>query len=70
MNAYVSTGWFGIPGNKGRGSTKVHLVAMDGKPVCGAGLSPKQEYQWCADGVRFDFIECKRCKGIAKKGSV
>jgi len=64
--AGTSTGWFGIPGANGRGSTKVHLV-RGGRPACGARLSPRQEYQWCAGGVEYAYLECERCKAIARR---
>ena len=60
----TETGWFGIPGPENeRFSTKVHLVRY-GKPLCGAKLSPRQEFQFCADGICFRMIECKHCKAI------
>ena len=62
------TGWFGIPGARGRGSTKVHL-AYDGKPCCGTRLSSKQRFQWCSYGVWFDVIECEHCRAIAQKAN-
>jgi hypothetical protein len=62
----VGTGWFGIPGARGRGSTKVHLVdKLTDKPVCGARLSPKQVYQWCASYVDVSMVECKACRELA-----
>jgi hypothetical protein len=65
-NLPISTGYWGIPGSKvQRDSTKVHLV-KGGKPVCGAKLRPNQRYQWCAYGILWEYIECKRCKRIAE----
>ena len=62
-----STGWFGIPGGNGRGSTKVHCVDDQSKPVCGARLSPKQRFQFCSAGVYISIVECDKCKAIARK---
>ena len=64
--AGASTGWFGIPGANGRGSTRVHIVVR-GKPACGARLGPNQVFQWCSAGIRFEMLECKRCRGIARR---
>ena len=60
----ISTGWYGIPGAKGRGSTKVHVV-IEGKPACGCRVGSKQEYQPCARGAIVSMVECLRCKQIA-----
>jgi hypothetical protein len=56
----ISTGWFGIPGAKGRGSTKVHVVIC-GKPACGTKVGEYQEYQKCVNGADSRIVECKRC---------
>jgi hypothetical protein len=58
------TGWFCIPG--GRTGGQVHVVSY-GKPICGQRLHKKAEFQWCAHGIKLDYIECARCKGRAKK---
>jgi hypothetical protein len=62
----METGYFGIPGNNGSRSTKVHLVEND-KPVCGATLSKQQVYQWCAPYIQTDYLECGHCIKIARK---
>jgi len=40
--------------------TKTHIV-FDGKPICGASIGKKLKFQWCANGVRRDYVECKNC---------
>ena len=65
MRSCVSTGWFGIPGGPEYASTKVHIV-VDGKPACGARLSPAQRYQWCSHGIHLGYVECRRCTGMAQ----
>lgn len=61
------TGWFGIPGANGRWSTKVHLVDAAQKPVCGARLNSKQQFQWCSVGIHESYVECEKCKVFAVK---
>ena len=60
------TGWFGIPGAKSKWSTKVHIVeAHNRRPICGRRLSKRQKFQWCADGIVFDWVECSKCRESA-----
>ncbi len=54
----TETGYFGVPGKETR--SKVHIVEQD-KPACGVRIGPKAEYQWCANGVNFAYLDCKRC---------
>lgn len=66
-----STGWFGIPGANGRWSTKVHvIVRQDRRPVCGARLSPRQEFQWCAAGIHREYLECQRCRRVVDEAGL
>lgn len=62
----ILVGYFDVPG-KTRG--KVHLcegVYMTAKPLCGARLSTKAIFQWCATWPHgLNYIECEHCK---KKG--
>lgn len=59
-----STGWWGRPGDMtGNCATKTHVVE-DGKPICGSRIANDREFQWCSHGIRWDYIECERCKGI------
>ena len=60
----MSTGYFGIPGSA-TGFTKVHIVE-GGRPICGARVSPESEYQWCAPGIKLDYLECGNCKRVLK----
>lgn len=55
-----SVGWFGIPGGPESRSTKTHIV-IHGKPVCGSVLSDEMEFQWCADSIYIDYVECHKC---------
>jgi hypothetical protein len=59
------TGFVGRPGSLR--ATKVHLFRQDGRAVCGYRPSPTWEFQWCAHGIRYDYLECPRCKAIAKR---
>lgn len=54
-------GFFGVPGSVATGKT--HIVDNDGKrPVCGARFPRAAEYQFCANFIRLDGVECKRCR--------
>jgi hypothetical protein len=61
------TGWFGIPGANGKWSTNVHVVDYNHRPICGQRLSKRQIFQWCSAGVVLEWIECRRCKAVARK---
>lgn len=63
-----STGWFGIPDGKSRG-TQVHVVEGGG-PICGVYISERAEYQWCTHGVKWDWIECDRCRDVIAKEQI
>jgi hypothetical protein len=54
----TSTGFFGIPGHDITG--QVHVLE-NGKPICGTVPHPKARFQWCANGVRSEYLTCKRC---------
>lgn len=56
----LATGWFGIPGGPEHRSTKVHVV-RDGTPVCGARVGPEMQFQWCAPGTYWPYVDCTRC---------
>lgn len=59
-----STGWYGIAGGASSDSSKVHALA-NGRPLCGWKPRPAMEYQWCAGGICFPYLECDRCKAKA-----
>lgn len=65
MSPNTSTGWFGIPGKER--STNVHIYLGDGKCLCGYTPHKSYEYQWCANGIQEDYLECKKCKDKIKK---
>lgn len=58
----MTTGWFGVPG-AGEGS-KVHVLNGE---VCLCGWRPDagMQFQFCASGIRFPYIECAGCKAKA-----
>ena len=64
----VYTGWFGIPGGPESASTLVHTVS-NGQPTCGTRVGARQQFQWCAYGIHYEFLECGRCKVIARKAA-
>ncbi len=60
----MMTGFFAIPGSlRESDCTKVHLVS-EKKPVCGSHLRIGMEFQWCAEGMHWGYLECERCKKI------
>ncbi len=58
QNGGYDTGFYGIPGRVG-GS--VH-IRHNRKPICGYRPSPRAEWQWCAWGVKPEYVECPRCR--------
>lgn len=59
----LQTGYFGVPGHTGG---TVHLVAPDNHPVCHTPISTEAEFQWCSRDIHLDYIECDRCREIAR----
>ena len=58
-----STGWYGSPYRKGNGTVHVK-VKGERLPVCGARIGEDMSFQWCAHGIREEWIECGSCKRI------
>ena len=58
----MNTGYYGISGKSTR--SKVHLD-INGHPACGAKIHKDAEFQWCASGIKLDYLECKHCLKIA-----
>ena len=52
------TGYYGIPGRCGK---SVHVVFRGG-PLCGTRIDKRAEFQWCADGIQPEYLECARCR--------
>ena len=46
--------------------TQVHIY-KDGKPLCNYRPHDTMKFQWCADGVRDDYIECDKCRKCLPK---
>lgn len=57
------TGYYGIPGTLVH--SKVH-VTYDGKPMCGWRPRKQHQFQWCANRIWLEVIECLKCKAIAR----
>ena len=57
------TGWFGRASKKGQKGchTKVHYT-RDGKPVCGHKPHKTMQFQFCAHGFQYTWVECKGCR--------
>lgn len=58
----VWTGYYGRPGDRERGRVHIHIKGSG--PACGVRLHPDSQFQWCAQGVRLDYVECERCKAV------
>lgn len=61
----VATGYFGVPGSS-KGNFTVHAVGDDG-PLCGWRPRKSMEFQWCAHGIVWGFLECEGCKKAARR---
>ena len=46
--------------------TQVHLVDEYTKPICGSKIGNKS-FQFNAMGIEYGYIECSKCKKLAKK---
>jgi hypothetical protein len=63
-----TTGYWAYVNDDGTGerATKTH-VAEDSnpiKPICGSRIHKRMKYQWCAQGVYEDYVECRKCLEI------
>jgi hypothetical protein len=65
----LATGYFGIPGSS-RGNFTVHAVGPmpRRRPLCGWRPSKEHKFQWCAHGIKTEYLECGHCKRIARSG--
>ena len=54
----MRTGFWGVPGKIGG---KVH-IEHHGRPLCGSFMDPSAEFQFCANSVRLDLVECGHCR--------
>jgi hypothetical protein len=62
-HAVFSTGWYGAPGLRRGGIVHVK-VKGERRPVCGVRMGDDMRFQWCAHGVREEWVECRSCKRI------
>jgi len=60
------TGYFGIPGSR-KGSFVVHVINAQRIPLCGWHPRKGMEFQWCANEIIYEYIECRGCKKSAAK---
>lgn len=61
----LKTGWFGIPMKPGKTTNKytmTHIVSSANLPICGYKPNSKMQFQWCANGIRTEYVECTKCK--------
>lgn len=63
----MATGYFGVPGSQRvKDQTKVHFVDGDDRPLCGARVRRGMEFQWCAGGFSWEYVECVNCQRAAQ----
>jgi len=69
MEYVNATGYFGRPSEHGQKAmcTKVHYVKQDGTVACGYTPHPSMKFQWCANAIHWDYIECAGCKAWIRK---
>lgn len=60
----IATGYYGVHGSR-RERFTVHVV-QDGRPLCGWRPGPKQQFQWCAWGVQWSYLECHSCRRLVR----
>lgn len=41
--------------------TQVHIVKSNGLCLCGYRPHKTMQFQWCANGVVLNYVECNRC---------
>lgn len=59
----MMTGYFG---NEKRPfvRSKVHVVAVGGKPICGVRIGKDSRFHWCSGGINVSYVECNRCLAV------
>ena len=59
-----ATGYFGrAGGSDGKAvATKVHYIKPNGKVACGYKPHKTFQFQFCAHGINYPYIECKGCR--------
>jgi hypothetical protein len=62
----IATGYFGVPGSR-KGNFTVHAVSgYPRRTLCGTRMPAAAEFQWCCHGINYQFLECEKCKKIAR----
>lgn len=60
-----NTGYFARPqkhGHYNELATKVHYVLATGKVLCGYKPHSTMQFQHCACGIHWDYLECTKCR--------
>ena len=57
----LATGYFATV-KKG---SKVHVIFNNSKKTICNRIFPKSEFQWCSNGIAFNYIDCEHCKKLA-----
>ena len=68
LTTYI-VGWFGKATEEGHTSksTKVHVVKNNATCLCGYRPHATMQLQWCTFYIEYGYIECSKCKKMAKK---
>lgn len=61
-NSILKTGYFANE----KTFTKVHIVGENERPICGAQIGKDKKFQWNANSVVLDYIECDHCKKLVR----
>jgi len=65
----IRTGYFARATENRRGyhqhsakHTKVHILKSNGVCLCGYRPHKTMSFQWCANGIVLEYVECDRCR--------
>jgi len=65
----IATGYWGVIRGEAGKSSAVHLaIKLPGeslRPLCRYKPAPSLRWTWCSNSIRYDYIECPRCKYLA-----
>ena len=62
----MMTGYAAKVATTGRCWSMVHIF-IDRVALCGYKPNKSMSIQWCSNGVRLEYVECKKCKTNFKK---
>jgi len=62
----MRTGYFARASGEGGKQvvTNVHVTRNDNSPICGYKPHVTLRFQWCANRIVPNYVECKKCKRL------